>query len=57
VDIAGDHDHDGIVMFILNLTKHIETGTIGQVDIEQNSGRQVRVEKPGRFSNRCGFEP
>src|ERR1041385_9581615 len=55
MNIASDHDHDCIVMFILNLTKHIETGTIRQVDIEQNCGGNVSVEKLGTFSNRSGF--
>ena len=36
LNIAGDHDHDRFGMFTLDLAQHVETGTVRQIDIEQN---------------------
>jgi hypothetical protein len=51
LNIARDHDHYRFGMFTLDLTQYVETGTIRQIDIEQNYGGQVRLEVLYSFGN------
>src|SRR5262245_50808122 len=56
MNVARDHDHDGLRLAPLVFEQGVESGSVGQIDVLQHRRRPLRVEGLQRRRHRRGFE-